>query len=155
MKAGKTRHNTGRGHRGLHAACGGWKSATWDRCEVNVRWRHRTLPSCVLVMTYSTLHTKGGTPGVAWDFQSPLNFRWVMKRARLWDVSSLASSHKLFDLSSSLYHFRLNRNGNTYWGAQGGNINLSSFQHRKFYCGDGYKTVVRSSYTHNVISYAW
>ena len=54
----EARHNTGRGHRGLHAACGGWESATWDRCEVNVRWRHRTLPSCGLVMTYSTLRTK-------------------------------------------------------------------------------------------------
>ena len=68
----EARHNTSRGQRGLHAACGGWESATWDRCEVNVRWRHRTLLSCGLVM--NVLHTSykgGGTP----DFQSPLNFR--------------------------------------------------------------------------------
>ena len=31
------------------------------------------------------------------------------------------------------------------------NINMSSYQYRKFYCGD--KTIVRSSYLHNGISY--
>ena len=90
----------------------------------------KTSYTSVLWACDDVLHTSykgGGTPGFAWDFQSPLNFRWVIKRKRLSDVSSLASSHKLFDLPSSLYHFRLNRNGDPYWGAQGGKFNSTSF----------------------------
>ena len=52
------------------------------------------------------------------------------------------------DIKMSSYQYRKFR---FFDGGQGPDIKMSSYQYRKFHCGD--KTVVRSSYLHNGISY--
>ena len=52
----------------------------------------------------------------------------------------------LSDLGKKHYEFQCQTSGPRF------NIKMSSYQYRKFHCGD--KTVVRSSYLHNGISYA-
>ena len=127
---------------------------TWGLVDLNILWLES-----VRIVSMGNVSTKHLNELKHFFRDENLNKRnldaWVLIHINDYYQHHSQNKEKLLSILSNLHTnlFRIDspQNGQKYDTGPWFNIEMSSYQYRKSHCGD--KTVVRSSYLHNEISY--